>query len=78
MRDLFQLDEPNTWDAEVPVGCVDEGVSLISEALQAEELCFPRSTNPAEALPGAGPPVVGFGDLGQLTYGLNQPATAHK
>jgi hypothetical protein len=30
-RDLLLLDEPHTWDEEFPGGCVDKGVSLISE-----------------------------------------------
>ena len=68
MRELFLLDEPLTWDEEVPGECVDEWVSLISEALHAEKLWFPRSTRPAGAVPGAGLAVVGFSDLGQLAY----------
>ena len=35
MRQLFLLEEPLTWDQEVPRECVDEWISLIAEALHA-------------------------------------------
>ena len=68
MRDLFLLEEPLTWDQEVSSGVKDQWVSLITEALQAGDLPFPRSTRPTNAVPGVGPTVVGFGDFGQLAY----------
>ena len=68
MRELFLLEEPLTWDDPVPEEMRTEWVDLMVETLRAGDLPFHRSTRPADAAPGVGPSVVGFGDYGQLSY----------
>jgi hypothetical protein len=45
MRDLFLLEEPVTWDQEVPAGVKDQWVGLITEALQDEDSYWSTSTS---------------------------------
>ena len=48
------------WDDDIPDGLRDSWISLIAEALVADNLIFPRSTRPQHAV--GGPMIVGFGD----------------
>ena len=60
MKKLFELDHPLTWDEDVPSFLRDEWVLLLSEALTAGKLEFPRSARPINAV--GGPTIVGFAD----------------
>ena len=60
MKKLFEVDIPLAWDDDIPDGLKDSWISLIAEALLADNLIFPRSTRPKHAV--GGPMIVGFGD----------------
>ena len=66
MKKLFELDEPLSWDDDVPSHLRDAWINLIEEALVAEMLYFPRSTRPEGAV--GGPVIVGFGDGAFAAY----------
>ena len=48
------------WDDLLPGGIKSQWVNLIAEAVQADAICFPRTTRPADAI--GNPVVVSFGD----------------
>ena len=60
MKKLYEMDIPLSWDEDIPSDLRPAWIDLISEALAAGTLSFPRSTRPANAV--GGPRVVGFGD----------------
>ena len=66
MKKLFELDTPLSWDDDVPVVMREAWIALIVEALHANNLSFPRSTRPENAV--GGPMVVGFGDGAFAAY----------
>ena len=68
MRDLFLLDEPLSWDQEVPDSCKSDWIHLIAEALEFNTLDFRRCTQPLNAVPDLGPTLVGFSDYGKYGY----------
>ena len=68
MRKLFTLDEPLSWDDEVPEYLKEDWINLIAEALHVGCLEFPRSTRPPGADPGVGPTLIGCSDFGAYGY----------
>ena len=66
MKKLFEQDTPLSWDDDIPAGLRDSWIALIEEALLADQLNFPRSTRPKDAI--GKPMVVGFGDGAFAAY----------
>ena len=61
MKELYMDKELKLgWDDLLPGGIKSQWVNLIAEAVQADAICFPRTTRPADAI--GNPVVVSFGD----------------
>ena len=60
MKKLYELDNPLSWDEDIPENLRASWIELIVEGLVTSLLEFPRSTRPVNAV--GGPRVVGFGD----------------
>ena len=60
LKQLFDLEEKLSWDDEISANMKDWWINVITEAIKAEMLKFPRGTKPVNAI--GSPILVGFCD----------------
>ena len=68
MKDLYDSEDPLLWDDSIPQGKKDKWLALIAEAVMADEIIFPRSCKPKNAI--GGPGTAGIGDGAKPAYGV--------
>ena len=67
MKDLYDSKDPLLWDDAIPQEKKDAWIALIAEAVQAEEVIFPRRSRPENAV--GGPTEAGFADGAKPAFG---------
>jgi len=60
MKQLFDLHDKHAWDDEIPSHMIDWWIDVMTEAIKAEHLKFPRGTKPKKAFDE--PILIGFCD----------------
>ena len=69
LKQLFDLDENLSWDDEIPANMKNWWVEVLTEAIKAEMLNFPRGTKPNNAI--GSPILIGFCDGALPAYAAN-------
>ena len=69
LKQLFDLEENLAWDDEIPERMKEWWVEVLTEAIKAELLKFPRKTKPKNAI--GSPILVGFSDGALQAYDAN-------
>ena len=67
MKDLFDSHDPLLWDDSIPSIKKENWISLITEAVLADEVVFPRKCRPDNSI--GGPVIAGMGDGALPAYG---------
>ena len=69
LKQLFDMQDNLAWDDEIPTSMTDWWVEVLTEAIKAEILKFPRKTKPDNAV--GSPLLIGFCDGALPAYAAN-------